>query len=45
MPYRHITSKKSLVSELEVAGFEVLEINIYERERENHITIHALKVG
>ena len=41
--YRHISSKDSLLSELESVGFHILKVNIYERDTYNHITVHVKK--
>ncbi|RXJ74181.1 SAM-dependent methyltransferase [Veronia nyctiphanis] len=43
LPYRHIASQKSLIAELECAGFRVVNTTVYDREMSNHITIHAVK--
>ena len=41
--YRCIPSKENLVSELEEAGFEVRNVEVYERNASNHITVYAVK--
>lgn len=43
--YRHISSAEDLVAELEQSGFSILDIQRYEREIHDHITIHAVKMG
>ncbi|MBJ7555167.1 hypothetical protein [Marinomonas spartinae] len=43
--YRHISSAEDLVAELELSGFSILDIQRYERETNDHITIHAVKSG
>ncbi len=42
-PYRHIASQSGLVAELEQAGFQVVNVSIYERDSSNHITVYAVK--
>ncbi|ELA8097253.1 class I SAM-dependent methyltransferase [Vibrio parahaemolyticus] len=42
-PYRHIASQSGLVIELEQAGFQVLNVRVYERDTSNHITVYAIK--
>ncbi|AEX24574.1 class I SAM-dependent methyltransferase [Vibrio sp. EJY3] len=42
-PYRHIASQSGLVIELEQAGFQVLNIRVYERDTSNHITVYTIK--
>ncbi|EJG0780327.1 class I SAM-dependent methyltransferase [Vibrio parahaemolyticus] len=42
-PYRHIASQSGLVIELEQAGFQVLNVRVYERDTSNHTTVYAIK--
>ena len=42
-PYRHITSQSGLVTELEQAGFQVINVSTHERDSSNHITVYAVK--
>ncbi|EIZ1046168.1 SAM-dependent methyltransferase [Vibrio parahaemolyticus] len=42
-PYCHIASQSGLVIELEQAGFQVLNVRVYERDTSNHITVYAIK--
>ncbi|HCE5105595.1 class I SAM-dependent methyltransferase [Vibrio parahaemolyticus] len=42
-PYRHIASQSGLVIELEQAGFQVLNVRVYERDTSKHITLYAMK--
>ena len=44
-PYRHIAYPNSLVMEIEESGFRVVKTHIYERDKLNHITVQAVKVG
>ena len=42
--YRHIPSIFNIISELENANFEILKKVVYQREKYNHINIHAKKL-
>ncbi|CAM3662160.1 bifunctional 3-demethylubiquinone-9 3-methyltransferase/ 2-octaprenyl-6-hydroxy phenol methylase [Vibrio aerogenes CECT 7868] len=45
LPYRHVASAENLQAELKQAGFRVIKTRLYEREKFNHITVHAVKPG
>lgn len=40
---RHIASVRNILSDIEAVGFEILEHTVYENERFNHVTVHALR--
>ncbi len=42
-PYRHITTEKNLIDELEQANFTILKSQVFENEKYNHVCVHAIK--
>ena len=43
IPYRHIATVENLILELEASGFDIVKTVVHERQRYNHVNIHAAK--